>query len=192
MSPERPGQSRHAEHDGVRPDGAVSPGRLAIRIARPDELDAAADVIRAGYAEYAEQMPPGRWDRYIASAADVRRRLDQADLIVAEHEGRLVGTVTFFANGAQSVGEDWPPDWVGIRLLAVAPEARGLGIGRALMEWCIDRARSLGATAVALHTTEMMAVARAMYERMGFVRAPDYDYHPASGRTVMAYRLDLR
>lgn len=163
-----------------------------IRVARPHEIDAAADIIRTGYAEYADRMPPGRWERYIASAADVRRRLDAADLIVAEHDGRLVGTVTFYATGDQSREEGWPPDWVGIRLLAVAPEARGLRIGRALMEWCIDRARSLGAAAVALHTTEMMAVARAMYERMGFVRIPERDYHPASGRTVMAYRLDLR
>lgn len=162
-----------------------------IRVARPNEIDAAADIIRAGYAEYADQMPPGRWERYIASAADVRRRLDEADLVVAEHQGLLVGTVTFYANGAQSSEEGWPPDWVGLRLLAVAPEARGLGIGRALMEWCIDRARSLGATAVALHTTEMMAVARAMYERMGFERVPEHDYNPASGRTVMSYRLDL-
>jgi len=30
-----------------------------------------------------------------------------------------------------------------------------------------------------------------MYERMGFVRVPEYDFHPAPGITVMAYRLQL-
>lgn len=162
-----------------------------IRQAREDELDAAGEIIRAGYAEYKTQMAPERWERYIANAADVRSRLPEGEVIVAEHDGKLMGTLTVYASGNQSRGEGWPADWVGLRLLAVAPEARGLGIGRALIEWAIAYARSLGASAVGLHTTEMMAIARAMYERMGFQRMSDHDYHPASGRTVMAYCLPL-
>ena len=42
-----------------------------------------------------------------------------------------------------------------------------------------------------LHTTEKMSVARGMYERMGFVRVPEFDFHPAPQVVVMAYRLDL-
>jgi hypothetical protein len=30
-----------------------------------------------------------------------------------------------------------------------------------------------------------------MYERMGFVRVPEHDFHPGSGIVVMAYRLDI-
>jgi hypothetical protein len=37
----------------------------------------------------------------------------------------------------------------------------------------------------------MMQVAMRMYERMGFVRAPDLDFHPDPSITVKAYRLDL-
>jgi ribosomal protein S18 acetylase RimI-like enzyme len=73
----------------------------------------------------------------------------------------------------------------------VAPEARGRGIGRLLTEECIRRARAGGRTAVGLHTTEFMAVARSMYERMGFVRVPRYDFRPSPHVLVMAYRLDL-
>lgn len=36
-----------------------------------------------------------------------------------------------------------------------------------------------------------MHVAKGMYERMGFIRIPEYDFHPAPGVVVMAYRLDL-
>jgi hypothetical protein len=36
-----------------------------------------------------------------------------------------------------------------------------------------------------------MAVAKAMYERMGFQRAPAYDMSPGPGVTALAYRLDL-
>jgi ribosomal protein S18 acetylase RimI-like enzyme len=46
--------------------------------------------------------------------------------------------------------------------------SRGLGIGRALTEECISRAGRDGASIIALDTTPIMAVALAMYERMGF------------------------
>ena len=42
------------------------------------------------------------------------------------------------------------------------------------MKECIRRARRLGAACLNLHTTDMMQVAMRMYERMGFVRAPDW------------------
>jgi hypothetical protein len=38
----------------------------------------------------------------------------------------------------------------------------------------------------------MMQAALRMYERMGFVRAPELDFHPAPGVTVQGYRLDLK
>jgi hypothetical protein len=36
-----------------------------------------------------------------------------------------------------------------------------------------------------------MTVARKMYEDIGFVRAPEYDFQPTPGIEVTAYRLDL-
>jgi hypothetical protein len=59
------------------------------------------------------------------------------------------------------------------------------------MKECIRRARSLGAVCLNLHTTDMMQVAKRMYERMGFVRDPERDFHPDPSVTVKAYRLDL-
>jgi GNAT superfamily N-acetyltransferase len=145
-------------------------------------------IIRAAYAEYASGMPADRWARYIDRSADVWSRMNDAELILAEVEGQLLGTVTFYPEGSAYAGEDWPKGWPGIRLLAVVPEGRGQGIGHALIDECIRRARARGAAAVGLHTTEQMAVAKAMYERMGFVRVPTYDF----GLEVLAYRLDLQ
>jgi len=61
-----------------------------------------------------------------------------------------------------------------------------------LMEECIRRCRKQGIATIGLHTTEMMDVARRMYEKMGFVRVPELDVHPGPGVVVMAYRLDLK
>jgi ribosomal protein S18 acetylase RimI-like enzyme len=59
------------------------------------------------------------------------------------------------------------------------------------MRECIRRARRSGAPALTLHTHEMMAVAMRMYERMGFIRAPELDFHPAKDITIKGYRLSL-
>ena len=165
--------------------------RPLIRDARIEELDQVALLIRDAYQEYQASIPPEVWEGYARDIMDVRGRLDVSELIVAEHAGGLVGAVTFYPNDSPSEHGGWPAGWTGIRLLAVHPDGRGLGIGRALMDECLRRSRLQGAHTLGLHTTELMAVARSMYERMGFVRVPEYDFHPGPGMTVMAYRLDL-
>lgn len=164
---------------------------LEIRNARPNELDAVADVIRDAYAEYERLYPPESWQGYFRIVSDVHGLHPEAELLVAEEDGRIVGTVTFFADGALSRQGEWPAGWAGIARLGVSPECRGAGIGRALVEECIRRTRELGLETVGLHTTEWMATARAMYERMGFIHTPDFDFHPRPGVIAMGYRLDL-
>jgi GNAT superfamily N-acetyltransferase len=78
-----------------------------------------------------------------------------------------------------------------IRLLAVPPKMRGQGIGAALMKECVRRARQVGVSALSLHTADMMQVAMQMYERMGFVRTPETDFHPAPEVVIKGYLLDL-
>jgi len=50
---------------------------------------------------------------------------------------------------------------------------------------------SRGAAALALHTTDLMQVAMQLYERMGFIRAPDLDFHPVPEVTIKGYRFNL-
>jgi ribosomal protein S18 acetylase RimI-like enzyme len=59
------------------------------------------------------------------------------------------------------------------------------------MRECVRRAREAGASALTLHTTDMMTSAVRMYEGMGFARTPELDFHPAPGLTVKGYRLAL-
>ena len=170
---------------------------LAIRDARDDELDKVADLISDSYAEYetdASTMSADlvkAFEEYRIEQRDVRSRLADSDLIVAEDEGRLVGAVTYYPPGSQKSAEGWPPEYAAIRLLAVHPSARGKGVGRALTDESLRRAREQGAKVFALHTTQVMAVARAMYERMGFVRYPENDFPITDDFVVMAYRLEL-
>ncbi len=72
---------------------------MQIRDALPEEMDEAAAVLGAAYGEYAASMPPELWKGYHADIVDVRSRLHESELVVAEHEGRLAGTVTFHPPG---------------------------------------------------------------------------------------------
>jgi predicted N-acetyltransferase YhbS len=85
-----------------------------------------------------------------------------------------------------------PPRWPELRLLAVAPHARGLGVGVALVRECARRARAAGYDTLGLHTSASMAAARRMYERLGFVRASEYDFRPDGAEVVEGYVLSLR
>jgi ribosomal protein S18 acetylase RimI-like enzyme len=165
--------------------------RLLIRDARPRELGEAARVIRDAYLEYERFFPPEAWKSYLDDIMDVRRRRNVSELIIAEMGGKIAGAVTLYPDGFRSKHESWPRGWAGIRLLAIHPAFRGRGISRALMAECIRRCRERGIRTIGLHTAKIMAVAQGMYERIGFVRAPEYDFHPRPGTVVMAYRLEL-
>jgi ribosomal protein S18 acetylase RimI-like enzyme len=83
-------------------------------------------------------------------------------------------------NNLEAHPEDqgWPKGWSSIRLLAVRPEFRQMGVGHKLLEECVRRSRAFGSSTIGLHTTKIMEIARKMYERRGFVRVPKFDFHP--------------
>ncbi len=170
---------------------------IVVRLAQDSDLETARSVLRAGYAQYEKSFPEESWTAYLADILDLEGRAGESELLIAERDGRVVGCVSYFRPGSQtsyptdSFSEHWPPEWAAFRLLSVDPAARGGGVGRRLTEVCIERARAAGAPALGLHTTAPMKVARAMYERMGFERAPTYDFHPADEVSVEGYRLIL-
>ncbi len=163
---------------------------LHIRDARAADYDAVREVTLAAYQEYAASMQV-HWESYRRSILATLANVHPAEQIVAEQDGALAGAVLLFPTGTALTAPDGASvtlAWPEIRLLAVAPAARGHGIGAALIRECLHRARQSGAAAVTLHTTEMMRVAMQMYERMGFVRAPELDFHPVPEITIKGYR----
>jgi GNAT superfamily N-acetyltransferase len=162
--------------------------QIILRNARPGELDEVGRLLVAAYQQYENNMPPENWTWYRSDMEDVRSRLPDSELIIAEINNQIAGTVTFYPQGTNN---GWPEGWAGIRLLAVHPDYRGQGISRALMEECIRRCRERGIKTIGLHTTSLMKIAREMYERMGFKHVPEFDFHPTPDNVVFAYRLDL-
>ena len=170
-----------------------------IRLARRLELDAAAALVTDAFAQYRQILPAHIFDPYLRDSCDFTSRGNQADIALIEARGRLVGTVTYYAEAArEEMG--WPLGFAGLRTLAVAPAAQGHGYGRALCLWCVERAREQRARALVLHTAAFMRAACRLYEGLGFRRSPLHDltassvlgFDPALGdQKIVAYSLPM-
>ncbi|HUG86048.1 MAG TPA: GNAT family N-acetyltransferase [Euzebya sp.] len=145
---------------------------MTIRLVTPAEHGVVGRLTLAAYDAVGTMSP-----RYRAEMADTAGRVaDGAAVWVAvdTDTGEMLGAVSFVDRDnphfeAPEVGD------CGFRMLAVAPAAQGRGVGRALVQHCIDHATALGRHRLAIHTMEWMVGAQAMYSAMGFVRRPDRD-----------------
>ena len=184
---------------------------VRVRDAHRSDRRAVRAVLLAAYREYAAVLPPAVFGPYLADILDLDARdggpggfgersgsppvVPAGRLLVAEHDRRVVGAVSFYEDAAAE-GLGWPAGWAGLRALGVDPAVRRLGAGRALMDACLERALAARAPVLCLHTAAFMTAAVAMYEAMGFRRAPSFDFEvPAGGGAppvgIIAYRLDL-
>jgi predicted N-acetyltransferase YhbS len=172
---------------------------IMVRPARKAEVAEIESLGLAAYAQYRDAVPAPLFAAYVEDLRRLEHYWDEAEVLVAAHDGRLAGAVLFYADAA-SEGLGLPGGWAGFRKLAVHPDLRGHGIGRALVDACVARAWRGGAPAVGIHTASIMRDACHLYERMGFQRCAQYDLSAAdllgadSGAgdlRVIAFRLDL-
>ena len=166
---------------------------LTVRGAGPADRDAIQAVTLAAYQEYAATIA-AHWEGYRQNIVATLAAAPPGAQIVALDDDRVVGAVLLHSAGAsieKPDGTTFTLTWPEVRLLAVAPSDRGRGVGAALMNECIHRARRAGATALTLHTTDLMQAAMRLYARLGFERAHDLDLEPAPGIIAKGYRLDL-
>lgn len=166
--------------------------QLYLRNAHPaDRLVITALTLRA-YGEYATVMTAGAWAALEQALRDSLAHDANVTRIVAEVDGRIVGSVALYDPGAgQYTGLDSAAEWPEVRLVAVDPSVRGRGVARALVLECVRRARAAGATTLGLHTSRSMHTARRLYEQLGFVRDPEHDFQPPGAELVEGYLLRL-
>ena len=166
-------------------------GEIEIREVLPGEYEDTGGLTQRAYAEYARPGDP-RWDNYFGVLADVAGRAGFATVLVAVAGGRIVGTATVELDRTIDGTGGLPPGQANLRLLAVDPGARGRGVGRRLVEACVQVARRAGKEIVTLHTTEQMVAAQRIYRTLGFRRdlSGDVELHP--DLVLQAFRLPPR
>jgi ribosomal protein S18 acetylase RimI-like enzyme len=157
---------------------------MQIREATSDEHAEAGRVTAAAYRGLV------RDPSYLGRIAAVADRAPRTEVLVALDDGVIVGSLTLELSQRVNPRDDPLEDHrAHIRMLGVAPDHQGRGIGTKLMHEAEARARAAGKTEITLHTTEPMATARAMYDRLGYERGPD-EVLP-DGFVLMGYRKVL-
>jgi ribosomal protein S18 acetylase RimI-like enzyme len=152
-----------------------------IRPALPTELPAVGDLRVAAY----------QADGYLSPSSSYAPRLralgTQADgtvLVAIRDNGELAGTIMLLP---------WPhtgelvrsPGDAEIRALAVAPEARGQGLGRKLLLALLDLAAEQQVRNLLLASLPAMRAAHHLYEQHGFTRMPERDWTPEGGSGLL-------
>jgi ribosomal protein S18 acetylase RimI-like enzyme len=141
-----------------------------IRNYRASDAEELNRIAVAAFSQFQDSYEDWPAMRAIVSKASVLS--DTGEVVIAESDGRLVGSVTYVGpNVAKAPFFD--PAWPVIRMLVVDPDCRGKGVGRALTNECIARAQRDRAPVIALHTSPIMTVALPMYLRMGFAKVLD-------------------
>lgn len=87
---------------------------------------------------------------------------------VAEREGEIVGSVVVVPKDELTAQ---------LRLLYVDPSARGLGLGRRLVDECLRFAREAGYQRMVLWTNDVLVSARRIYQAAGFTLMEEERHH---------------
>jgi GNAT superfamily N-acetyltransferase len=167
----------------------VAPVR--IRLVRPNELDEVARLTIDAYTHDYELS-----NSYRRSLGEVSDRARADEVWVAEDTatGAILGTVWTPRPGAR-ISPLALDDELDFRLLAVAPDAQGRGIGAALTEHVVGLGRIRGVKRVVMNSGGNMLAAHRLYSRLGFVRLPEreerVEVEPGFFVDIFAFGLDL-
>lgn len=147
---------------------------FSIRPATPADAEQIAAVLRASFAEFNGVFDPPS-GALSETGESVEKKLAESRGFVAEISGEIIGCV--FCHPAET-------DFYLFRL-AVLPEHRGSGAGRALVQTVEEEAVRLGFDVVRLGTRLAIPKNVSYYQSLGYTHTEDA-VHPITGRKAIA------
>ncbi|MFD1874597.1 GNAT family N-acetyltransferase [Hymenobacter bucti] len=136
---------------------------ITIRPIAPGDNAALARAIRETLTEYGAAKPgTAFYDEATDHLYELFSQTARSAYFVAERDGEVLGGGGIFPT------ENLPADTVELVKLYLLPAARGRGVGKALIQQCLEAARAAGYARVYLETTAELTQAIPLYERLGF------------------------
>lgn len=136
---------------------------MNIRQIKPTDNKALAEIIRNTLAEFGANHPGTVYfDAATDSLYEQFRQPRSVYFVVENPEGKIVGGGGIFpTNGL-------PDDTCELVKMYLLPEARGTGLGRTIIELCLQTARKSGFKKIYLESMPELKQALHVYEKFGF------------------------
>lgn len=167
------------------------PASPTIRPIRAEESAAEAALIGRAFAAGPYGHLPKGAERAAFEADTAGRAADGAVLVALDAHGGVVGTASVLRAGTRYSRVARPGE-AEVRLISVDPAVQGGGLGAALTRASLEAALEWGASALVLDTGSRNTRAQALYERLGFERAPERDAAVGADVDSVVYRYPLQ
>ena len=164
--------------------------KLVYRPGSADDLEQIKNLAIAAYSQYSTVLTPENWEilnTYLHNEQSLAELITKAASFVCTDTDMAVGMAFLIPRGNPT--DIYEAGWCYIRMVGVHPDYTGQGIARKLTKMCIEKARDLHETTIALHTSEFMDAARHIYESLGFKVLKELP--PRLGKRYWLYTLNI-
>ncbi|TDW48912.1 acetyltransferase (GNAT) family protein [Flavobacterium sp. 270] len=168
-----------------------------IRNAHSSEFEEIGKLLIGVYSQldgFPKENEQPNYYKMLANIGDFTNHPETELLVAVDHENTIAGAVVYFNNmkyygsGGTATQEQ---NAAGFRLLGVDANFRGKGIGKLLIEECINKAKENNLNQIIIHSTLSMKTAWKMYEDLGFKRSEDLDFMQGE-LAVFGFRFSLK
>ena len=154
-------------------DRKLPMGEVRVRAARPDDLDRLVELEERSFTT--DRLSRAQYRRHIGS--------DSAVVLVAERGSQLVGSAVAFLRAGSAEAR--------LYSVAVSEQARGQGVGDALVEAVETSVRAHGRRRVRLEVRQDNPSAIRLYERRGYARFGEIPAFYEDGADAFRYRKTI-
>jgi GNAT superfamily N-acetyltransferase len=161
--------------------------RYAFRIGNSGDLNQIKELNLQVYMQFRNIISKENaeaWEENLGNETTYTELFKMAFCFVCEFENRIIGSAFLIPHG--NPYKWFESGWAYIRLVAVHPDFAGNGIGKKLVQMCIEKANALGEKTIALHTSEFQDAARHIYESIGFLKKKEFELY---GKRYWIYTL---
>jgi len=169
---------------------------LNIRNATPQEFKIVGELMVKVYSQlegFPKEIDQPEYYKMLLNVGNLTKKENTELLVAITDKNKIVGAVVYFSD-LKHYGSGGTVKEIenasGFRLLAVAPEERGQGIGKLLSNECINRAKKRKQKQLFIHSTQSMKIAWGMYEKLGFIRHSAIDFIQGE-LPVFGFKLNL-